>query len=109
MGIVTSVLRLGRECRYRQLLPRPAAVAAPQLGPEMAEIERGIHGAASVRQHRRNRIAEKPNLDTGPRTVMPRAFKQTLVGSNMQPLRHPLLHQPPVHTANTRTPPSGPS
>ena len=69
-----------------------AAVAAPQLGPEMAEIERGIDGAVGARQHRGKRVAEKMRVGDFPAAVMARDLEQTLVGRDIEPVRHPLLH-----------------
>src|SRR6185312_2378396 len=50
VGIVLAVLRFGRKHRRRQLTPGAGAVAAPQLGAEMAEIERRVDGVTR-RQH----------------------------------------------------------
>src|SRR5207244_1341053 len=91
MGIIIGLLRLWRKRRDRQLTPGSGAVATPQLRPEMPEIERGIDRTVGVRQHRRNRIAEKLYVDDVPRAVMAHDFEQTLVGCDMEPLRHPLL------------------
>src|SRR5580693_3737894 len=50
--------------------PVSGAVAAPQLGAEMAEIQRGIDDALGSSQHGRNRIAEKLYVDNVPDAVM---------------------------------------
>ena len=47
MGIAVGIGRLWRKGRRCYLLPVPGGVAAPQLGPEMAEIERGIDRAVA--------------------------------------------------------------
>src|SRR5262249_58584007 len=91
MGIVTGILGLGREYRHGQLTPVSGAVAAPQFGSEMPEIQCGIDGAVGNSQHGRNWIAEKLYVGNVPNAVMAREFEQTLVGPNMEPLCHPLL------------------
>ena len=78
----------------------PGGVAAPQLGAEMAEVERGVDHAV-MRQHGRNRIAEKPHIGDLPAAVAARQFEQTLAGPDMKPIRHPSLHQPPVSAWKT--------
>ena len=61
----------------------------------MAEVEGGIDRAVGVCQHRGDRIAEELRVDDLPRPVAARDFEQTLAGSDMEPIDHPLLHQPP--------------
>jgi len=91
MGILTGILGLGRECRHGQLTPVSGAVAAPQLGSEMAKIQCGIDDAVGNSQHGRNRIAEKLYIGNVPDAVMAREFEQAFVGPDMEPLCHPLL------------------
>ena len=62
------------------------AVAAPQLGSEMAEIERGGNRAVGLRQHRRHRIAEEMRIDDLPAAVTACDLKQTLAGADMEPV-----------------------
>jgi hypothetical protein len=95
MGIVAGVTGLCRERRHRHLTPHAGAVATPQLGAEMAEVEGGIDGAVGVCQHRGNRIAEELCVGYLPLPVAARDLEQTLAGSDMEPIDHPLLHQPP--------------
>ena len=101
MGIVTGILGLGRECRHRQLTPVSGAVAVPQLGSEMAEIERRPERAFGIRQHRGDRIAEEPDIDDFPDAVAARQLEETLAGPDMQPLRMLPLRQPPDNACKT--------
>src|SRR6202011_5549325 len=91
MGVVAGILRLGRECRHRELTPASGGVAAPQFGSEMAEIQRGIDDAVGIGQHGRDRIAEKFYVVNVPLAFMAREIAQTFVGPRTEPLRHPLL------------------
>src|SRR5439155_23642320 len=101
MGIVGKAFRLGGKCRHRQLTPVSVPPATPQLRPEMAEIERRVNRAVSLRQHRRDRVAEEMRVGDLPCAVAARGFKQTLVSRDMQPICHPLLAQPPDSAWNT--------
>jgi len=96
MRIVAGVIRLWRKHRDCHLAPRPGAVAPPQLGSEMAEIERGVNSAIGVGQHRGHRVAEKLRVDDFPTAGTAAEFEQPLAGADIYPVRHPLLHQPPV-------------
>ena len=95
MRIVTGILRLWRERRDRHLAPRARAVAAPQLGAEMAEIERRPDRTFGVRQHRGDRIAEEPNVGDFPDAIAARQLEETLAGPDMQPIPHA---SPPLTT-----------
>src|SRR6516165_2285324 len=54
-------------------------------------MDRARNTAVSNSQHGRNGIAEKLYVGNIPDAVMAREFEQTLMGSDMEPLRHPLL------------------
>ena len=95
MRIFPGLLRLWREHRDRHLAPRPGAVAVPQLGSEMAEIERRPERAFGIRQHRGDRISEEPDIDDFPDAVVARQLEKTLAGPDMQPIRHT---SPPLTT-----------
>jgi hypothetical protein len=58
----------------------------PQLGAEMAEIERGVERAVSIRENRGHRIAEEMRIDDLPVAVTPCEFEQTLAGADMEPV-----------------------
>ncbi len=85
MGIVRTLRRLGRKHRDGNLAPR-RAVTPPELGSEMAEIERGGNRAVGLRQHRRHRIAEEMRIDDFPGPVAARDLEQPLAGPDMKPL-----------------------
>jgi hypothetical protein len=101
MGIVAVVGGLWRKYRRCRLLPGPGGVTAPQLGAEMAEIERGIDGAVGIGQHRRNRVAEKLHLGDIPPAVLARQLEEALAGPDVQPICHPFLRQPPDNAWKT--------
>src|SRR5262249_1931182 len=71
----------------RHLAPLARALATPQLGAEMAEVERGIDPVA-LRQHRRHGIAQELDIDDLPSTLPARQFDQPLAGSDVKPIRH---------------------
>ncbi len=100
MGIALIVLGLRRKCRHRDLAPRSGTRvrtwgAAPQLCPEMAEVERCVNRIVGIGQHGRDRIAEKLRIDHLPAAAASDDFEQTLAGRDMEPIRHSLLPQPP--------------
>jgi hypothetical protein len=101
MRIVTGVGRFWRKRGCRQLLPGAGGVAAPQLGPKMAEIERGIYRAVGVGQHRRDRVAEKLHLGDLPSTMAARQLEETFAGGDMEPICHTFLGQPPDNAWKT--------
>src|SRR5579862_5358422 len=100
MRVVGDIGGLGRKGRRRQFAPRAGAVAAPQLGAEMPEVERRIERLA-VLQHRGHRIAEKMRRGDVPAAVFGRQFEETLAGPDIEALRHPLLPYPPVNAWKT--------
>jgi len=80
---------------------RSGGVAAPQLGPEMAEIERGIDRAVDVGQYRRDRVAEKLHVGDLPDAMAARQLEETLVGCDMEPICHRFFRQPPDNAWKT--------
>ncbi len=99
MRIIAGRRGLGRKRRRRQFAPPGAAVAAPQLGAEMAEIECRIERLA-IAQHRRHRIAEKMRLDDIPMGALGRQLEQALAGPDIEPLWHRFPY-PPVNAWKT--------
>ena len=101
MGIVAVVGWLRRKRRCGQLPPVAGRSAAPHLGPEMAEIECGVDGTVGIGQHRRDRVAEKLHVGDLPDAMAACQLEQTLAGSDMEPICHPFLRQPPDNAWKT--------
>src|SRR5205823_1053136 len=87
MRVIAGILRLRRKRRGRQLAPFCGAFAAPQLGAEMSEIERGMDGIA-LGQHGTDRFSEEMRCDDVPHAITARELEQSFAGSNMEPLCH---------------------
>ena len=81
VGIVLAVLRFCRKHRCRQLAPGAGPVAAPQLGAEMAEIERGVKRAVGLRQHGGNRVAEEMHFGDVPAAAVLRRHREKGIDS----------------------------
>ena len=90
MRVVTGILGLRRERRRGQFAPLAGAIAAPQFGAEMPEIESGVERVA-LGQDRAHRVAEKMRFDDVPCAAAAREFEQSFAGSDMEPLCHSLL------------------
>jgi len=90
VGIVLAVLRFCRKHRRRQLAPGAGPVAAPQLGAEVAEIERGVDGVVR-RQHGGDWVAQELRIDDLPRALPTNELEQALACSDMNPVCHSLL------------------
>src|SRR5579883_1824909 len=88
MRIVRRVRGLRREGRGRELAPVPAGFAAPELGAEMAEIERRMERALR-RQHRRHRLAEEMHGVDFPPAAAARQLEEPLARPDMKPIGHP--------------------
>jgi len=101
MGILAVVGWLRWKPRCGQLPPIAGRIAAPQLGPEMAEIECRIEGTVGIGQHRRDRVAEKLHVDDLPDAMAAGQLEETLAGSDMEPICHPFLRQPPDNAWKT--------
>jgi len=101
MGIVGGVGRLWRKRRCGQLVPHARRVAAPQLGPEMAEIEGRIDCAVGIGQHRRDRVAQELHVGHLPGAMLAHQLEETLAGCDMEPICHLFLPQPPDNAWST--------
>src|SRR5213078_4032704 len=80
-------LGLGREFRHRELAPRAVAVAPPQLGAEMAEIECRVD-VAVLRQHGRDRLTEEVDVGDLPTARAAGELEQALAGPDMDTIGH---------------------
>lgn len=76
-------------------MPLAVAVAVPELGTEVAEIERGVNRAVAACQYGGDGIAEEMRIDDVPIAVATRQLEQALAGTDVQPIRHAFLLQPP--------------